>query len=255
MRKKVIAGNWKMYKTSAEARQLVTALIQGITAIGKTRMIVCPPATALVEVASLLKGTSIALGAQNIHWEKEGAFTGEISAGMIKSVGALFVILGHSERRQYFGETDGNVNRKIMAALGQGLIPIVCVGETLDQREKGITKEIVAQQLDRGLTGLKAEQITRLIFAYEPVWAIGTGKNATPEQAQEVHQFIRNRLTALYNDETAQAVTLLYGGSVKPNNALDLLKQADIDGALVGGACLQADSFLEIIKAAESTMT
>jgi triosephosphate isomerase len=196
----------------------------------------------------------VAVGAQNIHWEKEGAFTGEISAGMIKSVGAQYIIIGHSERRQYFGETDSTVNLKILAALGQGLTPIVCIGETLDQREKGITKEIVAQQIDRGLTGLKADQITRMIFAYEPVWAIGTGKNATPGQAQEVHQFIRNRLTALYDHDTAQNVTILYGGSVKPSNALELLKQADIDGALVGGACLQADSFLEIIKAAESTI-
>jgi len=255
MRKKIIAGNWKMYKTSEEAKQLVTALIRSIPGIRKTRMVVCPPATALSEVALLLKGTPIALGAQNIHWEKEGAFTGEISAGMVKSVGASFVILGHSERRQYFGETDETVQRKILAALGQGLTPIVCVGETLDQREKGVTKEIVARQLDKGLSGLKAEQINRLVFAYEPVWAIGTGKNATPEQAQEVHQFIRTRLTALYDEPTAQGVTIQYGGSVKPGNTLDLLKQSDIDGALVGGACLQADSFVEIIKAAESIAT
>jgi len=252
MRKKIIAGNWKMYKTNEEARQLVSALKSNIQVIKKTRVIICPPATALSEVALLLTGTPIALGAQNIHWEKEGAFTGEISAGMIKSVGAAYVILGHSERRQYFGETDEKVRQKILAAQGQGLTPIVCIGETLEQREKGITREIVATQIDQGLSGLTAAQVSRLIFAYEPVWAIGTGKNATPAQAQEVHEFIRGRLTSLYDQATAQAITIQYGGSVKPANALELLKQADIDGALVGGACLQADSFLEIIKAAES---
>jgi len=252
MRKKIIAGNWKMYKTNEEAKQLINDIKKNISLIKKTKVVVCPPATALVEVASLLKGTPIALGAQNIHWEKEGAFTGELSAGMIKSAGAAYVILGHSERRQYFGETDSNVCRKIVAALSQGLTPIVCIGETLEQREKGITKEIVAQQIDQGLSGLTTAQMSRLVFAYEPVWAIGTGKNATPAQAQEVHEFIRNRLSALYDAETAQNITIQYGGSVKPANALDLLKQPDIDGALVGGACLQADSFLDIIKAAES---
>jgi triosephosphate isomerase len=252
MRKKIIAGNWKMYKTNEEAKQLVNALKSNLALIKKTKVIVCPPATALGEVSSLLKGTAIALGAQNIHWEKEGAFTGEISAGMIKSVGAAYVILGHSERRQYFGETDEKVRKKIVAALGQGLTPIVCVGETLEQREKGITKEIVAQQVDQALSGLTAAQVVRLIFAYEPVWAIGTGKNATPAQAQEVHEFIRKRLTSLYDQTAAQTITIQYGGSVKPANALELLQQPDIDGALVGGACLQAESFLEIIKAAES---
>jgi triosephosphate isomerase len=252
MRKKIIAGNWKMYKTNEEAKQLVNNLKQNISAIKKTKVVICPPATALVEVAALLRGTPIALGAQNIHWEKEGAFTGELSAGMIKSAGAAFVILGHSERRQYFGETDDKVRRKIVAALSQGLTPIVCIGETLEEREKGITKEIVARQIDQGLSGLTAPQVSRLVFAYEPVWAIGTGKNATPAQAQEVHVFIRNRLSALYDAQTAGEITIQYGGSVKPANALELLKQADIDGALVGGACLQADSFIEIIKAGES---
>jgi triosephosphate isomerase len=252
MRKKIIAGNWKMYKTNEEAKQLVSELKQNIAVIKKTKVIVCPPATALVEVALLLKGTPIALGAQNIHWEKEGAFTGELSAGMIKSAGATYVILGHSERRQYFGENNDTVRRKIIAALAQGLTPIVCIGETLEQREKGITKEIVAQQIDQGLSGLTTAQVSRLIFAYEPVWAIGTGKNATPAQAQEVHEFIRTRLSALYDAPTAQSITIQYGGSVKPANAQELLKQNDIDGALVGGACLQSDSFLEIIKAAES---
>jgi triosephosphate isomerase len=251
MRKKIIAGNWKMYKTNEEARQLVSAVMQHVSIIKKTKVVVCPPATALSDVAALLKGTPIALGAQNIHWEKEGAFTGEISVGMIKSAGASFVILGHSERRQYFGETNENVRRKIQAALSQGITPIVCIGETLEQREKGVTHEIIAQQIDQGLSGLTSDQLKRLVFAYEPVWAIGTGKNATPEQAQEVHEFIRTRLTALYDRQTAETVTIQYGGSVKPANAPDLLKQPDIDGALVGGACLQADSFVDIIKAAE----
>ena len=252
MRKFVIAGNWKMYKTNTEAKQLAEAIKSKTSMIEKTQIIVCPPATALSGVVSIVNGSQIKAGAQNMYWESEGAFTGEISAEMIKSTGATYVIIGHSERRQYFGETDKTVNKKIIKALQTGLNPIVCIGESLEQREKGITKNIIADQLKGGLENITTDQLSGIILAYEPIWAIGTGKTATPEQAQDVHEFIRSKLQAMYDAASSASMVIQYGGSVKPSNAYDLLKKEDIDGALVGGACLEADSFSEIIKAAES---
>jgi triosephosphate isomerase len=251
MRNKVIAGNWKMYKTNREAIQLAKAIKNKVMRIKKTRVIICPPACALSEVAKVVAQSKIGLGAQNIHWEKEGAFTGEISAAMVKSTGASYVIIGHSERRQYFGETDSVVNGKLKAALEAKLKPILCIGETLEQRENGVTKEIVGNQIECALKNISLNNVKKIILAYEPVWAIGTGKTATPEQAQEVHEFIRSLLSDLYDLSIGKSIIIQYGGSVKPANAYDLLKQPDIDGALVGGACLQANSFMEIIKAAE----
>jgi triosephosphate isomerase len=252
MRKFVIAGNWKMYKTNSEAIQLAEAIKGKTTSINNTRIIVCPPATALSSVFSVIEGSNIALGAQNIYWENEGAFTGELSTEMIKSAGAKFVIIGHSERRQYFHETDEMVNKKALHALQSNLNPIICIGESLDQREQGITKDIINDQLDGALKNISTEQMIRTIIAYEPIWAIGTGKTATPEQAQDVHAFIREKLQSLFDAATSKSVIIQYGGSVKPANAHDLLKQSDIDGALVGGACLEAESFSEIIRTAEN---
>jgi triosephosphate isomerase len=252
MRKFVIAGNWKMFKTNTEAEQLATALKSKIAEIEKTGMIVCPPATALSTVAAAIEGSKIGLGAQNMYWEDEGAYTGELSSAMIKSSGATYVIIGHSERRQYFGETNDTVNKKVHQALKTNLNPIVCIGESLEERASGVTKDVVGAQLDGGLKDVSADQMAKIIIAYEPVWAIGTGKTATPEQAQDVHAFIRSKLQTMYDAATSSSVVIQYGGSVKPANASDLLKQEDIDGALVGGACLEADSFTEIIKAAES---
>ncbi len=247
----VIAGNWKMHKTNSEALQLANQIRMKTVGISRTRIIICPPFTALAPVYDVIKDSSIHLGAQNMHWEKEGAFTGEISAGMLKSTGADYVIIGHSERRQYFGETDETVNKKIKAALSNGLKTIVCVGETLEERESNITLKVVNRQIRGAFDGLTAEQMQSVIVAYEPVWAIGTGKTATPEQAQEVHGEIRNIISELFGASIAENLIIQYGGSVKPNNAESLLGQADIDGALVGGACLQADSFTEIIQIAE----
>ena len=252
MRKYVIAGNWKMFKTNTEARQLSEAIKSKNAAVKKTGIVICPPATALSTVAAVIEGSPIGVGAQNMYWENEGAYTGELSSAMIKSAGATYVIIGHSERRQYFGETDKTVNQKLMQALNTNLNPIVCIGETLDEREKGVTKDIIATQLKGALAGVTAEQMKKVILAYEPGWAIGTGKTATPEQAQDVHAFIRSELQSLYDAATSEAVIIQYGGSVKPTNAAELLKQKDIDGALVGGACLEADSFTQIIHAAES---
>ncbi len=241
-----------MYKTNAEAEQLVTALKGKTSSIEKAGMIVCPPATALSAVVAAVEGSKIGVGAQNMYWEDEGAYTGELSSEMIKSTGATYVIIGHSERRQYFGETDQTVNKKLKQALKTNLNPIVCIGESLDQREGGITKDVIGEQLDGALKDISADQMAKIILAYEPVWAIGTGKTATPDQAQDVHAFIRSKLQTMYDAATSSSVVIQYGGSVKPNNAYELLKQDDIDGALVGGACLEADSFSEIIKAAES---
>ena len=250
-RKIVIAGNWKMHKTNAEAMQLAKQIRMKTTDIKKTGMIVCPPFTALSVVNDILKDSSVCLGAQNMFWEKEGAYTGEISAGMIKSSGANYVILGHSERRQYFGETDETVNKKVKTALDNGLKPIVCVGESLEQREQNITKRVITRQVKGAFDGLTPEMMAHVIVAYEPIWAIGTGKTATPEQAQEVHVHIRGVIAELFGQPVADGLTIQYGGSVKPGNAEQLLRQPDIDGALVGGACLQADSFSEIIHIAE----
>ena len=252
MRKYVIAGNWKMYKTNSEAKQLAEAIKGKTMSIENTQMVICPPATALSTVSEVVSGSKIAVGAQNMYWESQGAFTGEISSEMIKSTGASYVILGHSERRQYFQETDETVNKKLHYALKTNLNPIVCIGESLEQREEGITKDIINDQLEGGLKDITSDQMVGIIIAYEPIWAIGTGKTATPDQAQDVHSFIRTKLQSLFDEGISNSVVLQYGGSVKPANAHDLLQQTDIDGALVGGACLEADSYSEIIKAAES---
>lgn len=254
MRINIIAGNWKMFKTNAEAISIATSLKDLVKDINKTKMILCPPATALNVVADVIENSKLQLGAQNLYWEKEGAFTGEVSAEMIQSTGATYVLIGHSERRQYFAETNETVNKKLHRALDAGLKPIVCIGETLEQREQGSTKDIVGIQIKEALANINTQQMLQIIFAYEPVWAIGTGKTATPDQAQEVHSYIRNLISDIYDRNISSGVIIQYGGSVKPNNATDLLKQPDIDGALVGGACLQADSFYKIIQASEKLM-
>ncbi len=250
-RNKVIAGNWKMYKTNSEAIQLANQIRIKTTDIKRTQMILCPPFTVLSVVSDVIKESPISLGAQNMYWEKEGAFTGEISAGMIKSAGANYVILGHSERRQYYGETDETVNKKVKYALDNGLKTIVCVGESLEQRESNITKKVVQKQIRGAFADLTVEDLSHIIVAYEPIWAIGTGKTASPEQAQEVHYEIRMLISEMYGEQAAGKIVIQYGGSVKPENAETLLSQPDIDGALVGGACLVAESFSSIIHTAE----
>ncbi|MBK7104065.1 MAG: triose-phosphate isomerase [Ignavibacteriae bacterium] len=248
MRKYIIAGNWKMNKNLSEAIQLVSDLKTELD--GKTinaEVIVAPTFIALEAVKSLIKGTSIKLSAQNMHSSDSGAFTGEISADMLKSVGCEYVILGHSERRTIFGETDEFINQKVKQALKNNLIPILCCGESLEERENGTTFKVVESQIRACLSGLSDEEIKNVVIAYEPIWAIGTGKTASPEQAQEVHEFIRTLLTNLTNAEIASEITIQYGGSVNAKNAKELLSKPDIDGALVGGACLKADSFRDII--------
>jgi triosephosphate isomerase len=252
MRQFIIAGNWKMHKTNQEARQLIEALKEKTRQIRKTGIVVCPPFTALNTVTDLLKDNMIRLGAQNMHWEEKGAFTGEIAATMLKSCGVTHVIIGHSERRQFFGDTDEIINKKLQAVIASNLKPIFCVGETLQEREDGVTKDVVRRQLERGLDGISVNDMMKMIIAYEPVWAIGTGKTATPEQAEDVHLYIRQSIEDLYSRALSESLVIQYGGSVKPENASELLKQANIDGALVGGACLNADSFAQIIESAES---
>ncbi len=247
MRKPIIAGNWKMYKTIGEAVELVKALLVGLESGRDREVLVCPPFTALYAVRPLLVGTAISLGAQDLHHEAQGAYTGAIAPGMLTDVGCSYVIIGHSERRQYFGETDASVNKKIGAALGVGLKPIVCVGEVKAERDAGQAEAVVGGQLAGGLAGLSPEQMLKLVIAYEPVWAIGTGDTATPADAQMMHAFIRSRLHAQFGAEVAEAVRIQYGGSVKPDNVDELMAQPDIDGALVGGAALKADSFLRIV--------
>ena len=251
MRRKVIAGNWKMNNNLSESQNLITKLISGLSGEKiNCDVIICPPFTSLSEAASLIKNTVVKLGAQNMYFEENGAFTGEVSASMLKSVGCEYVILGHSERRTIFGEGDELINKKIKKALTSGLKPIFCVGETLQEREGNITKDVIKRQVTEGLKDISANDMDRIILAYEPVWAIGTGKTATPEQAEEVHAFIRDLIKNLYSQSVAESLVIQYGGSVKPDNAKELLSQKDIDGALVGGACLKADSFIGIIKAA-----
>jgi triosephosphate isomerase len=248
MRTPIIAGNWKMNTVIEDAKALVQDLKALVSDVTNVEIVVCPPFISLAAVAEIIKGNNIGLGAQNVYWEKSGAFTGEISALMLKSTGCTYVIIGHSERRTYFHETDETVNKRIFAALGEGLKPIVCVGETLEERENGNTFDVVKRQITGGLAGLSTEHMKTLVIAYEPVWAIGTGKTANPEQAQEVHAFIRNLLAEIFGETTATETRIQYGGSVKPDNVTELMNQADIDGALVGGASLKADSFEKIIK-------
>ena len=250
MRKKIIAGNWKMNKTVAEAESLATAVKRELEAEAKVDVVLCPPFTAINKVSEVISGTQLAVGAQNMHFEASGAYTGEISAEMLREQYCRYVILGHSERRQYFGETDASVNQKTKAALVAGLIPVVCVGETLEEREAGRIEAVITAQIRDGLADIEAADLKKIVVAYEPVWAIGTGKTATPEQAQEVHKLIRDLLAKLSDQATADAIRIQYGGSMKPANALELLSKPDIDGGLIGGAALDANSFVEIVKAA-----
>jgi triosephosphate isomerase (TIM) len=246
MRRKLIAGNWKMYKTVSEAVALVEEIKKG-AAGAPSDVLVSPPYTSLVAVVATAKGSPVGVAAQNMHFEKEGAFTGEVSATMLKDIGVTHAILGHSERRQYFAETDEGVAKKTKVALDNGLLPVSCVGETLAEREAGRTMEVVGRQVDAILGAVTADEARSVVVAYEPVWAIGTGKVATPEQAQEVHAFIRSRVVAKHGQAVADVVRILYGGSVKPDNVKGLMALPDVDGALVGGASLKADSFLKLV--------
>ncbi len=251
MRKNIVAGNWKMFTDISESSSLVAEIKKNETNIPESiTAVVCPPFPSLAAVGSILQGSRIAVGAQNMSEHDEGAYTGEVSWKMLKSAGCEYVILGHSERRQYFHETDELINRKVKKAVSCGLIPIVCVGERLEEREQGITDKVISAQVKGVLTGLSDTEMKQVVVAYEPVWAIGTGKNATPVQAQDVHQLIRKLISQLFSWPIAEGTTIQYGGSVKPDNAADLLAQNDIDGALVGGASLKAGSFLSIVAAA-----
>ena len=254
MRKKVIAGNWKMNKTTKEAIELANGLKRELYKVDDVEIIICPPFTTLDEVSEVVYESNIELGAQNMHWEDSGAFTGEVSGLMLKDLNCRFVILGHSERRQYFHESNEIVNKKITAALKIGLISIVCVGETLQEREKGKTFQVLTDHVTNSLKGLNADQMKNIYIAYEPVWAIGTGKTATPEQAQEAHQFIRELIKKNHSAQIAEEIIILYGGSVKPGNTKELVFQKDIDGALVGGASLETKSFSEIVKFSSKTL-
>ena len=247
-RKLIIAGNWKMNKTVAEALDLVQGLKRELTAVKEVDIVVCPPFTALDAVSKDILDSNIRLGGQNMSEQANGAYTGEISAAMLKEFSVRYVILGHSERRQYQKESDALIARKALAAHAASIKPIVCVGETLEERESGRTEKVVSAQLEGSLAGLSKEQMQETVLAYEPVWAIGTGKVATPQQAQEVHAFIRQSLTAIFDQNVSRRVRIQYGGSVKASNARELMSQPDVDGALVGGASLEIRSFSDIIK-------
>ena len=248
MRRPIIAGNWKMNENIAESVELVSQLRELVSGVREVEIVVAPPYTALGSVADAIKGSNIFLSAQNIFWEESGAFTGEVAPLMLKDIGCQYAIVGHSERRQYFGETSETVNKRLKAALKVSLTPIVCIGEVLEEREAEKTLDVIEQQLKEGLNGLSADEMEKVVIAYEPVWAIGTGKTATPDQAQEVHRFIRKLMTQIFSEKVAEGTRILYGGSVKPDNVDQLMSQKDIDGALVGGASLKADSFARIIK-------
>ena len=252
MRRKIIAGNWKMNKTVDESAAYAAELVklcQGQPFAQAADIVICPTYLALDRVSGLLKGSPVRLGAQDVHWENQGAFTGKVSADMLRALGVTYVILGHSEQRTLFQETDENVRRKVGKVLAEGMTPILCVGETLSEREAGRTEAVVSTQLRAGIAGLSRQETGTLVIAYEPVWAIGTGKNATDAEAQAVHMSIRTLLAEIHGDELAQSVRIQYGGSMKPDNAAGLLRQPDVDGGLIGGASLKADSFLGIIKA------
>jgi triosephosphate isomerase len=247
-RRPFIAGNWKMYKTPSEAADTAAQLVNLVMNVAGVDIMIAPTYTALESVSKVIAGSNVDLGAQNIFWEKEGAFTGEISAAMLTAVGCRYVIIGHSERRQYFGETDDTVNRRIKAANDAGLVPILCIGESEQEREAGQTFSVLDKQVKMGLKDLFAKDLGTLVIAYEPVWAIGTGKTATDDQAQEAHQYIRSLIDDLFGGDISGAIRILYGGSVKPENIAGLMTMADIDGALVGGASLKADSFSKIVQ-------
>ncbi len=252
MRKTIIAGNWKMYKTIPEAIELSNGLKRELFKLDKEaiEIVLCPPYTALSEVAEIISESNIQLGGQDVYWQEEGAFTGEVSPKMLRDIGCDFVIIGHSERRQYFYETNDTVNKKVKAALNAGLKPIMCVGETLAQRERNETFKVIDDHVLNGLKDISAGDILNVVIAYEPVWAIGTGKTASPAQAQEVHGYIRKLLAKMYNQDTADALRIQYGGSVKPDNIIELMNQPDVDGALVGGASLKVDSFSDLVRKA-----
>jgi triosephosphate isomerase (TIM) len=247
-RRPVIAGNWKMYKTGGQAMETVRALKPLVADVSGVDIMIAPPFTALAQVAAELDGTAIGLGAQNMHWETQGAYTGEISPGMLSAAGCRYVILGHSERRQFFGETDQTINRKLQSALQNGLVPIFCIGESEAQREAGKTFSVLDKQVQNGLEGFVLKELQPLIVAYEPVWAIGTGKTATTEQAQEVHAHLRQWFARHFDAQFAQGLRILYGGSVKPSNIKELMEMPDVDGALVGGASLDPQSFSQLVR-------
>ena len=248
-RKAIIAGNWKMNKTATEAKALISELIPAVKDAG-CEVVICVPFTDLVTAVEMTKGTNIHVGAENVHFEKSGAFTGEISADMLTDLGVEYVVIGHSERRQYFAETNETVNKRTKAALAGGLKPIICVGESLDQREQGVTEELVRMQVKIALNGVTADELKNVVIAYEPIWAIGTGLTATPEQAEEVCENIRTVVRKLYSSKNARAISILYGGSMNDKNAFELLAQPDIDGGLIGGASLVPEKFVKIIEAA-----
>jgi triosephosphate isomerase (TIM) len=252
MRTPFVAGNWKMFKTVAETVKYVKEFRNLVKDIDDVEIVVAPPFTALHAAAEAARNSNVGIAAQDLHWEREGAFTGEISAGMIAEAGAEYVIIGHSERRTSFGETDASVNRKIAAAFAGGLTPIVCVGETLDQRERNETFAVLDRQIRDGLDGVTSDQLVQLVIAYEPVWAIGTGRNATPGQAAEAHGHIRKRLQQWFGAQPSELCRIVYGGSVKPENIRDLASQPDVDGALVGGASLDVKAFSDIVSRSRS---
>lgn len=247
MRKPIIAGNWKMHKTIQEAKAFAERLSTE-KLNPEVEAVICSPYTAIKELVIALDKTSVGVGAQNFHYEDKGAFTGEISASMLLEIGTKYVIIGHSERRQYFGETDETVNRKTKKALDIGLIPIVCVGESLEQRENDETKSVIKAQVEKALKEISKDDIAKVIIAYEPIWAIGTGKTATAEQANEVCRFIRETLTDVFGGKTSEKIRIQYGGSVKPSNIKEIMAQSDIDGALIGGAALMAEDFVQLIN-------
>jgi triosephosphate isomerase len=248
MRRPLIAGNWKLNCTRPEAAKLAEGIVRGVVDVKGVIIVVCPPFTALATVNEIISETNVALGGQDVFWERSGAYTGEISPEMLRDVGCSYVIVGHSERRQYLGETDEMVNRKARAALAAGLRVMMCVGETLEEREAGRMEEIVRREVVKGLAEISAEQLKNLSIAYEPIWAIGTGKTATPQRANEAHEFIRNIVGELYGTKVAETFIIQYGGSVKPDNIAELMAELHVDGALVGGASLKADSFVKIVK-------
>jgi len=248
MRRTIIAGNWKMNKTIGESIELANLIKRELYDTEGVEIVLCPPFTSLSEVREVIMETNIKLGAQNVYWEKEGAYTGEISPVMLRELGCDYCIIGHSERRQYFGETNAAVNKKVKAALSEKLKPIVCVGETLEDRKANRTFDVVKDHVENSLKGLSREEMSKVTIAYEPVWAIGTGVNATKEQAQEAHKYIRSLLKGMYDDELAGSISIQYGGSVKPDNIKELIGEEDVDGALVGGASTKADSFIQIVK-------
>jgi triosephosphate isomerase len=250
MRTPLVAGNFKMFKTVAETVSYINELRSSVKDLRHVDIVIAPPFTAIAAAAEAVKGSSVGVSGQDVHWEREGAFTGEVSAGMLREAGARYAIVGHSERRTLFGETNGSVNKKMHAAITAGLVPIVCIGETLEQRDRNETLAVLDRQIKEGLDGVTGEQLPGMVLAYEPVWAIGTGRNATPAQAGEAHHHIRQRLKQWFGLDASERCRVLYGGSVKPDNIATLIAEPDVDGALVGGASLDPKSFLAIVRGA-----